>query len=133
MLPDKHRIRSREHFELAVRRGRRAGRASLVVHLFTSDPPADRVDGADSADSADGADSTAAPRAGFIVSRAVGGAVVRNRVRRRLRHLVAARIGRLPPRSLLVVRAQPGAVAAGGAGLATDLDDAVSKLLSRKR
>ena len=33
-------------------------------------------------------------RVGFVVSKAVGGAVVRNRVKRRLRHLVAAELAR---------------------------------------
>ena len=51
-------------------------------------------------------------RAGFVVSRAVGPAVVRNTVRRRLRHLMAAHLHRLPPGSRVVVRALPGSAAA---------------------
>jgi ribonuclease P protein component len=35
-------------------------------------------------------------KAGFVVSKAVGGAVLRNKVRRRLRHIVAERLDRLP-------------------------------------
>jgi len=42
---------------------------------------------------------------GFVVGRRVGGAVVRNRVRRRLRHLVAARVGQLGQGKVVVVRA----------------------------
>ena len=44
------------------------------------------------------------PRVGFSVGRAVGPAVVRNRLRRRLRALStsAARDGRLPPGSYLL-------------------------------
>ncbi|MDI5982883.1 ribonuclease P protein component, partial [Amycolatopsis magusensis] len=36
MLPTEHRLRRREDFATAVRRGRRAGRPLLVVHLRTS-------------------------------------------------------------------------------------------------
>lgn len=119
MLPTEHRLRRREDFATAVRRGRRAGRPHLVVHLYDplrTDPHA--------------AEETAPPaRAGFVVSRAVGGAVVRNRVKRRLRHLVRARLTRLPPGSLVVVRALPRAGAAEYSQLARDLDAALRRLL----
>jgi ribonuclease P protein component len=52
----------------------------------------------------------------------VGNAVVRNRVARRLRHLVAPRLRQLPPDALLVVRALPPAAGASSAELAQDLD-----------
>ena len=48
-------------------------------------------------------------RVGFVVSKAVGGAVVRNRVKRRLRHLVAAELGDAATGLDVVVRALPGA------------------------
>jgi ribonuclease P protein component len=67
-------------------------------------------------------------RAGFVVSKAVGPAVVRNRVKRRLRYLVAARIVGLPPGSLVVVRALPPAGTADYAELERDLDSALRKL-----
>lgn len=62
------------------------------------------------------------PRAGLVVSRAVGGSVVRHRVARRLRHLVAARLGTLPRSARLVVRALPPAAGASSDDLAGDLD-----------
>lgn len=68
-------------------------------------------------------------RAGFVVSKAVGGAVQRNLVKRRLRHLVRERLSLLPPGSLVVVRALPGAGAADHALLARDLDAALRRLL----
>ena len=43
-----------------------------------------------------------------MVPRAVGPAVTRNRVRRRLRHLLRDRLDRLPAGSRLVVRVLPG-------------------------
>ena len=49
------------------------------------------------------------PRVGFVVSKAVGGAVVRNRTKRRLRALVADRLPGIPTGLDLVVRANPPA------------------------
>ncbi|MFJ3500328.1 ribonuclease P protein component [Streptomyces sp. NPDC090135] len=118
MLPTENRLRRREDFATAVRRGRRAGRPLLVVHLHSgaTDPHAP-------------GESASPTRAGFVVSKAVGGAVVRTRVKRRLRHLVRDRLSALPPGSLVVVRALPGAGDADHAQLARDLDAALRRLL----
>jgi ribonuclease P protein component len=72
-----------------------------------------------------------APRAGFVVSRAVGGSVVRHRVARRLRHLVSERLATLPPGSRLVVRALPPAADAPSSVLAADLDSGLRAVLRR--
>ncbi|GHA22855.1 hypothetical protein GCM10010372_23680 [Streptomyces tauricus] len=74
-------------------------------------------------------ESTPPTRAGFVVSKAVGGAVVRNKVKRRLRHLMRTRVARLTPGSLVVVRALPGAGDADHAQLARDLDAALERLM----
>lgn len=68
------------------------------------------------------------PRVGFVVSRAVGTAVTRNQVKRRLRHLVRERLSSLPGASVLVVRALPPSADASYAELAADLDAALGKL-----
>lgn len=68
-------------------------------------------------------------RAGFVVSKAIGNAVVRNRVKRRLRHLIGQRMAFFPPGSLVVVRALPGAGEAEHGQLARDLDTALQRLL----
>ncbi|MEV6419741.1 ribonuclease P protein component [Streptomyces sp. NPDC051662] len=118
MLPTENRLRRREDFATAVRRGRRAGRPLLVVHLRSgaTDPHAP-------------GESASPTRAGFVVSKAVGGAVVRNQVKRRLRHLIRERLSELPPGSLVVVRALPGAGDAEYGHLARDLDAALQRLL----
>lgn len=77
-----------------------------------------------------GAD-TDAPSVGFVVSKAVGNAVVRNRVKRRLRALVADRMTTLPSGSLVVVRALPASAEADFARLSTDLDACLGRSLSR--
>lgn len=69
-----------------------------------------------------------ATTAGFVVSSAVGGSVVRHAVTRRLRPLVADRLARLPEGSKLVVRALPAAARADSTTLAGDLDSALDKL-----
>jgi ribonuclease P protein component len=69
-------------------------------------------------------------RVGFVVSKTVGSAVRRNRVRRRLRHLASAHLRDLPAHTLVVVRALPPAAAAGPE-LGTDLSKAWATALSR--
>jgi len=95
-------MRRSADFARTVREGARAGRTTLVVHL------------------AFGGGGTV----GFVVPRSVGGAVVRNRVKRRLRALVVARLASLRGTDL-VVRALPAAAGAPSARLARDLDGAV--------
>ncbi len=71
------------------------------------------------------------PRVGFVVSKAVGGAVVRNRTKRVLRHLVAARLSVLPNGIDLVVRANPAAASATTPELAVELDRGLGRVLDR--
>ena len=71
-------------------------------------------------------------RAGFVVSRAVGGAVVRNRVKRRLRHLVRDRLAELPGGARLVVRALPAAAERSYKELGHDLDAALAGATRRR-
>ena len=65
-------------------------------------------------------------RAGFVVSRAVGNAVVRNKVKRRLRELVRDRLTNLPAGTDLVVRALPAAAKRTYAEMGADLDAALA-------
>jgi len=115
VLPAESRMRRRDDFARAVRQGSRSGRTLLTGHLLV---PAGEGD--------------SPPRVGFVVSRAVGMAVVRNRVRRRLRAAVREYLSSLPGGSLLVVRAHPQAATARQADLAAELDLVTSTLVRRQ-
>ena len=121
MLPSESRVRRGDEFARAVRAGRRYGRACLVAYLAEANGPEGSATAIDEA-------RTGHARAGFVVSKAVGNAVVRNRVRRRLRHLCADRLGELPAGSILVVRALPPAARADSAALGRELDAALKRL-----
>ena len=121
MLPSESRVRRGDEFARAVRAGRRCGRAHLVAYLAEADGPEGSVTAMNEA-------RTGHARAGFVVSKAVGNAVVRNRVRRRLRHLCADRLGALPAGSILVVRALPPAAEADSDLLGRELDAALKRL-----
>ncbi len=107
-------MRRGSDFEQTVRRGARGGRESLVVHLSTPTDP-----------------EPTGPVVGLVVSRAVGAAVTRNLVKRRLRSLVAERLGTLPAGSRLVVRALPPAATTTYARLGEELDGALATAARR--
>jgi ribonuclease P protein component len=65
---------------------------------------------------------------GLVVGRKVGSAVQRNRVKRRLRHLVRPHLSALPAASTVVLRALPGAAERSPGGLAEDLDRSLARL-----
>jgi ribonuclease P protein component len=102
-------MRNSEDFSVTVRHGVKAGRTNLVVHVL---PDAAR---------------RSEPEVGFIVSRAVGSAVVRNRVKRQLRHLMRSYVDRLPAGCRVVVRARPPAGDAPATTLDTDLHEALHR------
>lgn len=122
MLPQRHRLRSSRDFSAVMRRGAsprnrpaRAGTPLLVLHRGGTRQ----------------ADAQAPARVGFIVSKAVGHAVVRNQVARRLRALMAERIEDLPRATDVVIRANPAAAGATSADLGAALDLALSRVIRR--
>jgi ribonuclease P protein component len=117
VLPQQARMRSPEEFKRVMRSGRRAGGPTLSGHLLPAASPVPEGAG---------------PKVGFVVSRAVGSAVVRNRVKRRLRELMRRRLACLPGGCLLVVRAHPAAAGVGQVDLAADLDLVLERLLRRQ-
>jgi ribonuclease P protein component len=113
VLSRAHRLTERRLFGSTVRGGRRAGSRTMVVHLSRPAEPSGRP-----------------AQVGFVVSKAVGKAVVRNSVKRRLRHLVRERVSSLPDSAVLVVRALPAAAAASYQELGADLDRCLSRIVS---
>lgn len=114
MLPPAARMRRRADFRAALKQGSRTGRPLLVGYLLVRRGVAEPA------------------KVGFAVSRAVGAAVVRNRVKRRLRHLTGGYLQLLPEGSLLVLRANPPAATASQADLAAELGLVVRSLLRRQ-
>jgi ribonuclease P protein component len=115
MLTRSHRLTSSQGFAQSIRRGRRAGTRTVVLHLAA--PAAGTA--------------PAQVRVGFVVSKAVGNAVKRNKVKRRLRDLAQARLDMLPASSVLVARALPAAAEASYAELARDFDVALLRVSER--
>lgn len=64
---------------------------------------------------------------GFIVSKAVGNAVQRNLVRRRLKAAVSVLVADLAPGTDIVIRALPAAAQASWATLSTEITQILSK------
>ena len=116
MLPAGHRLRASSDFAATLRgpRGARAGSTLIVVHANQADARAGQP-----------------PRVGFVVSKAVGGGVVSNRTKPRLRGLMAARVQALPAGTDLVIRANPVAAQANSATLAADLDPLLARVTTR--
>lgn len=135
VLPANARLTDRDEFTTVVRRGRRSGRTLVVMHVLPQDalPMATAdADGTGAPGSAGDAAAVGGPRVGFIVSKAVGGSVVRHRVARRLRHLMRDRLVDAPAGSRIVVRALPASAQADSTSLGADLDRALRGVLSAK-
>lgn len=110
MLPAVNRMRLPDEFRSVSRAGTKAGSRQLVVHCLRT------------------SDDAHAPRVGFVVSKAVGNAVVRNRVKRRLRELMRPRLHHLGNGTLLVIRALPAAADADFAALERALTKGMDRL-----
>jgi ribonuclease P protein component len=87
----RHRLSRSRDFDAVYRRGRSVSTRFLVLYWFP------REDGAD-----------AGARLGLAVPKAVGSAVLRNRIKRRLREIFRARSGDLPQDHDYVLVVRPG-------------------------
>lgn len=96
-----------------MRRGAKAGGGTAVVYMVKT--------------------GDALSMAGFAVSRAVGGAVVRNLVKRRLRAVMAEALTTVPAGSHVVVRALPAAADASYSELRADVVSAMSRAQAKAR
>ncbi|MEO7077474.1 ribonuclease P protein component [Rhodococcus sp. BP22] len=115
MLPEPHRLHRSADFTRAVRRGRRIGRQDLVVHAYTRDD-------------ASSVFSVGEPRFGLIVSKAVGPAVTRHRVARRLRHICSEILLEVPESCDVVIRALPGSATLSSKDLQRQVRSGLKKL-----
>ncbi|AGF73808.1 ribonuclease P protein component [Corynebacterium halotolerans] len=118
MLPKSHKFTSPSEFTRTIKRGRRAGSRTVVVHLWDHATEADNEDPA----------TCGGPRFGLIVSKAVGNAVIRHRASRRLRHVCAGLVDELPATMNVVIRALPRAGDATSEQLGHDIRRALAKL-----
>ena len=109
-------MRSGDDFRRTIRRGAKGVQPTLVAHVLMR-PTVPGTGGPTSV--------------GFVVSKAVGSAVDRNRVKRQLRHLMRDRIDGLPQGCRVVVRALPAAHGARSATLAEHLDAALARAGAR--
>jgi len=84
----RHRLSRSRDFDAVYRHGRSVSTRFLVLYWFQRD------------------ESVGDPRLGFAVPKAVGNAVVRNRIKRQLREIVRERLQRVPSSNdyVLVVR-----------------------------
>jgi ribonuclease P protein component len=124
MLPRSLRMRSSKDFRQTTRRGVRVSRPTLVVHAVHFDQGHVDQGHLEEGKVDDGT------RIGLVVSGAVGNAVTRNRVKRRLRHLAAAHVADAPAGIGIVVRALPRAVT-DPAELPADFESAWQEAMSR--
>ncbi len=92
-------------FQSVMRRGVKSGRATVIVYIKQT--------------------GAAECIAGFAVSKAVGGAVIRNRVKRRLRAIMAEELPGLPAGSAVVIRALPCSAQVDYVKLRRDVSEAL--------
>ncbi|MBT2495988.1 ribonuclease P protein component [Microbacterium sp. ISL-59] len=109
MLARPYRLTRGSDYRLVVRRGSRCGGARVITSVLTTG-------------------ESRAARFGFIISKQVGTAVVRNTVRRRLKAVCAESLPRVPEGTDVVIRALPASATASFAELRADVDRCLSRL-----
>ncbi|WP_307784128.1 ribonuclease P protein component [Salinibacterium sp. NG22] len=110
MLSKANRVALPSDFRLAVRRGRRFTAPHCVVHIVNNE-------------------RSQSVRFGFIVSKAVGNAVVRNRVRRRLRAAAAQLLPHVQSNVDIVVRALAGSEQAECTTLQAEIAEGIDRIV----
>src|SRR5699024_8243832 len=113
VLTAAHRIRSSEDFRRVFRAAVRARSEPLMARSLREH------------------DNARAASVGFIVSKAVGNAVVRNRTKRRLREIMRVRLDELSAGELFDLRALPQAAEAEFSTLESDVYELIVKSLNK--
>ena len=111
MLPQRHRMRTSAEFSHAFRSGIRTGRRNIVVSTAKNPGKTTQV--------------------GFIVSKAVGNAVTRNLVKRRLRELAALTCAAHPEATPLLCERFPPPRAPAGIELRRDYESALETAFAK--
>ena len=109
----RNRLSRSRDFDAVYRHGRSVSTRFLTLYWFQRDEP------------------LGAPRLGFAVPKAVGNAVVRNRIKRQLREIVPTRLELVPTTNdyvLVVRRGLPEAAEANGHGW---LEERVDEVLGK--
>ena len=112
MLATRNRMRTSAAFSHTVRSGVRCGRRNVVLYVVSTLPDEPS-------------------QVGFIVSKAIGNAVTRNLVKRRLREIAVETVRRHPHGVNVVVRALAPAATASWGELVNDYQRAFSRVVSR--
>ena len=114
MTWSRQRLTTPQEFRSVTRGGVRTHRSHVVIHLgpLPQTGPESRV--------------------GFVVSKKIGNAVVRNRVTRRLREIIRPELEDLPAGSGVVLRALPGIDQQPFAQLRTDVHAGVAAALRKQ-
>ena len=109
MLAKANRLRKADDFRATMKFGRKASSETIVLYL-KRDSDLDQS------------------RFGFIVSKAVGNAVTRNLVKRRLRAAALQSLSKLPENLSIVARALPAAASVDWNKLCLDFETALERL-----
>lgn len=108
MLPAKYRLRRRGDVANVLANGRKTPAGAVVIHsLMKAEPPSEFA---------------------FVVSKKVGNSVVRHRVTRVLRHIVAEELTSFNPAQQIVVRALSRAATTPTETIKSDFVAAISKV-----
>lgn len=119
MLAAQHRLARNEGFGTVLKKGKRAGNRYMVVNLLMSDSSIYRA-------------KSSPAKGGIVVGKKqIPGSVNRNRVKRRMRHLLTRRLKVLPSEARVVVRMLGPSVNASSEVLGENLDRLLNSNLQR--